>query len=96
MAPPPPLPPPVSQLDRRHMGLRKERQPADGMGGGAEEPNHMTARKPSPLKTIQYFLSCIIQHVLWALAGWLLTAKYNGFVPNPCCMEPASREWTLT
>jgi hypothetical protein len=52
LAPPTPLPPySDSKLDRRHKGrLRKRDNMLTGEGEGVgEEPNHTTARKPSPL-----------------------------------------------
>ncbi len=48
---PPPLPSPVSKLDRWHTGrLRKRDKFLTGVREGkGEEPNHTTARKPGPL-----------------------------------------------
>ncbi len=45
-------PSPVSKLDRRHRGRLRKRGnllTVEGGKGASEEPNHTTARKPSPL-----------------------------------------------
>ncbi len=58
LAPTPPPPPVPSVSDRRHKGrLRKRNNLLRGTGEGVgEESNHTTAKKPGPVKMIQYFL----------------------------------------
>jgi hypothetical protein len=53
LAPPPPV---LSTGATTHRQTEKERQLADGTEGRGKEPNHLTARKPDPLKIIQYSL----------------------------------------
>ncbi len=62
---PPPHPLPVSKLNRRHTGSLRKRDnllPGEGKKGVGKEPNHTTARKPGPLRIIQYSLGQTIPH----------------------------------
>jgi hypothetical protein len=56
----------VSKLDRRYTGRLRKRDnvlTGEGVKGVGEEPNHTTARKPRPLKSIQYSLELSLSNV---------------------------------